>query len=130
MLELSAVASYSCAMRYELRPRSLNRFSVRYFKGVKMLKSVLFASAAATLPSCASAEAMPLSGDLGAYTSVTLVAGGCGIGWHPTPVGCRPNGGPVVVGPVVVAPAPYWRGPGWRFSAGCWRGPAGLVHCD
>jgi hypothetical protein len=95
-----------------------------------MLKSVLFASAAATLAFCASAEAMPLSGNIGASPSVTLVGGGCGIGWHPTPVGCRPNGGPVVVGPVVVAPAPYWRGPGWRFSAGCWRGPRGGLHCD
>jgi hypothetical protein len=100
-------------------------------KGVKMLKSVLFASAAATLALCASAQAMPLSGNLGGASSpsVTLVAGGCGVGWHPTPVGCRPNGGPVVVAPVVVAPVPYWRGPGWRFYNGCWRGPRGGIHC-
>jgi hypothetical protein len=100
-------------------------------KGVKMLKSVLFASAAATLALCASAQAMPLSGNLGGGSSpsVTLVAGGCGVGWHPTPVGCRPNGGPVVVAPVVVAPVPYWRGPGWRFYNGCWRGPRGGIHC-
>jgi hypothetical protein len=95
-----------------------------------MLKSVLLVSAAATLAFCASAEAMPLSANIGVSPSVTLVGGGCGVGWHPTPVGCRPNGGPVIVGPVVVAPAPYWRGPGWRFSEGCWRGPRGGVHCD
>jgi hypothetical protein len=96
-----------------------------------MLKSVLFASAVATLAFVASAQTMPLSSSVAGASSVTLVAGGCGVGWHPTPVGCRPNGGPVVVapGPVVVAPGPYWRGPGWRFYNGCWRGPNGGLHC-
>jgi len=93
-----------------------------------MLKSLLFASAAATLALCASAEAMPMSNGIGATSSpsVVLVAGGCGRGWHPGPGGCVPN----VVGPaVVVEPLPYWRGPGWRFYNGCWRGPRGGVHC-
>ena len=40
---------------------------------------------------------------------VTLIAGGCGIGWHRGPLGgCQPNGRAVVVAPaapVVVAPA-------------------------
>jgi len=91
-----------------------------------MLKSVLFASAAATLAFCASAQAMPLSSDIGGSSpSVVLVAGGCGVGFHRGPAGgCRPN-----MGPVVVAPVPYWRGPGWRFYNGCWRGPGGRVHC-
>jgi hypothetical protein len=36
-------------------------------------------------------------------SDVTLVAGGCGIGFHRGPYGgCQPNG--VVVGPLVVAP--------------------------
>ena len=56
------------------------------------------------------AEAMPVSspqaGD-GAPV-VTLIAGGCGIGWHRGPLGaCRPNARAVVVAPaapVVVAP--------------------------
>ena len=51
-----------------------------------MLKSVLFASAAATLALCASAQAMPLSSGIAdaSSPSVTLVGGGCGVGWHPT----------------------------------------------
>ena len=58
-----------------------------------MLKSVLFASAAATLALCASAQAMPLSSGIAGASSpsVTLVGGGCGVGWHPTPVGCPPQ---------------------------------------
>jgi hypothetical protein len=50
-------------------------------------------------------------------------AGGCGIGFHPTPYGCRPNGAVVVVPgaavvvapPVVVAPAPVVCGVGFRW---------------
>ncbi|HEY1748722.1 MAG TPA: hypothetical protein VGG11_18395 [Xanthobacteraceae bacterium] len=125
MAAVNAVASYSSAMRYECGLETDLQF-----QGVKMVKTVLFASVAAALSFGASAQAMPLS-NVGGTTSpsVVLVAGGCGVGWHPTPVGCRPNGGPVVVAPVVV-PGPYWRGPGWHFYHGCWRGPHGAVHCD
>jgi len=57
------------------------------------------------------AQALPAgpssSGD--EISDVTLVAGGCGIGWHRGPAGvCRPNARAVVVAPVapvVVAPA-------------------------
>jgi hypothetical protein len=89
-----------------------------------MLKSALSISAAAMLTFAASAvQAMPPSGDVGNISSphVVLVAGGCGVGFHPGPYGrCVPNGGAAV---------PYWRGPGWRYYNGCWRGPAGRVHC-
>jgi hypothetical protein len=60
-----------------------------------------------------------------AAPEVTLVAGGCGIGFHPGPYGgCRPNGpvvvAPVVTAPVVVAPAvvvapPVVCGVGFRW---------------
>ena len=46
------------------------------------------------------AQAMPAAGapDVAAAPAVTLVAGGCGLGFHRGPFGgCRPNGGPVVV---------------------------------
>ncbi len=90
-----------------------------------MLKSTLLISTAAMLTFAASAvQAMPLSGDVGGISSpyVVLVAGGCGAGFHPGPYGhCVRNGAAAVV--------PYWRGPGWRYYNGCWRGPAGRVHC-
>ena len=98
-----------------------------------MLKSMIFISAATLLTFATStSQAMPMSGDVGDVSSpqVVLVAGGCGAGFHRGPYGgCRPNGGPVVVAPGPVVPAPYWRGPGWRYYNGCWRGPAGRVHC-
>lgn len=89
-----------------------------------MLKFILPLSAAAFLALAASAsQAMPVSGVDGASApQITLVAGGCGPGWHRGPYGgCRRNGGPWG--------GPYWRGPGWRFYGGCWRGPHGGVHC-
>src|SRR5258705_13666801 len=57
------------------------------------------------------AEALPAvpTGLGDGASAVTLVAGGCGIGWHRGPGGgCRPNARAVVVAPaapVVVAPA-------------------------
>jgi len=86
-----------------------------------MLKSIILISAGA-LAFASAAQAMPLSSDVGAPAPhITLVAGGCGIGFHRGPYGgCRRNMGPA---------APYWRGPGWRFRNGCWRGPYGRVHC-
>ena len=102
-----------------------------------MLKTIASLSAAAALTFAASAaQAMPPVGAMSGASSphVILVAGGCGGGFHRGPGGgCIPNGGPP--GPVVVVPvpgpgpAPYWQGPGWRFYNGCWRGPAGRVHC-
>jgi hypothetical protein len=96
-----------------------------------MLKAISVLSVAAGLTFAASAgQAMPLSADIDGNSSphLTLVRGGCGLGWHRGPYGgCRPNVGPAVV---VVGPVPYWRGPGWRFYGGCWRGPYGAVHCN
>ncbi|MFZ0559602.1 MAG: hypothetical protein WAM55_10020 [Methylovirgula sp.] len=91
-----------------------------------MCKPILSVTVAAALAVAASAsQAMPVSGgvDRGPSPQITLVAGGCGLGWHRGPYGgCRPNRGPYWRGP-------YWRGPGWRFYGGCWRGPYGRVHC-
>ena len=61
---------------------------------------------------CFGAQAFPISSanaQLGT-SDVTLVAGGCGIGFHRGPYGgCRPNGAvvvaPVVPVPLVVAPS-------------------------
>jgi hypothetical protein len=101
-----------------------------------MLKTVAALSAGTMLAFAApAAQAMPPAGNMSNVSAphVILVAGGCGVGFHRGPAGgCRPNVGPGP-GPVVVAPGPgpvpYWRGPGWRFYNGCWRGPAGRVHC-
>jgi hypothetical protein len=74
-----------------------------------MSKTLVLAFACALLGSTLAlpgAQAFPVSSlDAQVGTSdVTLVAGGCGIGFHRGPYGgCRPNG-PVVVAPAVVAP--------------------------
>ena len=90
-----------------------------------MRKVLLSLSAAVALTFAVSAgQAMPLSSGVDGVSSppITLVEGGCGLGWHRGPYGgCRPNGGPMG--------GPYWRGAGWRFYGGCWRGPYGHVHC-
>jgi hypothetical protein len=60
------------------------------------------------------------------YVGGASAAGGCGPGYHPSPYGCVPNRGPVVVAPaapvvvapaapVVVAPAPAVCGAGFRW---------------
>jgi hypothetical protein len=60
----------------------------------------VFASAAQAMP------AAPIGGD--ARSGVTLVAGGCGPGWHRGPYGrCRPNMAPR---PVVRC---WWRQTPW-----------------
>ncbi|HLH11807.1 MAG TPA: hypothetical protein VKV77_08015 [Methylovirgula sp.] len=89
-----------------------------------MRQMILSLASAALLGLAASAsQAMPVSDVGNPAPHVTLVAGGCGIGFHRGPYGgCRPNRGPL-------GPVPYWRGPGWRYYHGCWRGPAGRVHC-
>jgi hypothetical protein len=67
-----------------------------------MIKSFIFAATAVTMLAGAtlSAEAMPAagSGSIGIsseQSGLTLVAGGCGPGFHRGPYGgCRPNFGP------------------------------------
>ena len=77
-----------------------------------MSRTFVFSFACAVLGSSLasfSAQTFPISSldsRLGA-SEVTLVAGGCGIGFHRGPYGrCRPNGPVIVapVAPVVVAP--------------------------
>jgi hypothetical protein len=87
-----------------------------------MSRTFVFSFACAVLGSSLasfSAQTFPISSldsRLGA-SEVTLVAGGCGIGFHRGPYGrCRPNG-PVIVAPaapVVVAP-PVVCGVGFRW---------------
>jgi len=85
-----------------------------------MSKTLVLAFACAALGSSLAlfgAQAFPISSvDAQLGTSdVTLVAGGCGIGFHPGPYGgCRPNGAVVIAPPVVVAP-PVVCGVGLRW---------------
>lgn len=94
-----------------------------------MSNTVLSLTAVLGLTLAASvSQAMPMAGGTASISSapIILAAEGCGPGWFRGPHGrCHP----VVRPGVVVAPVPYWRGPGWRFYNGCWRGPAGRVHC-
>ncbi len=99
------------------------------------MRKAIYASAIALLGLAAlPVQAMPIAPLSGASPDITLVAGGCGAGFHRGPYGgCVRNaavvvGAPVVVAPVapvVVAPAPrayfyyggrrcYWRAPGVR----------------
>jgi hypothetical protein len=95
-----------------------------------MQKLLFGAVAFALLGSLASfgAQAFPISpldSRLGA-ADMTLVAGGCGIGFHPGPFGrCRANAGDVIVAPeVVVAPAaPVVVVPGRACPLGMHLGP-------
>jgi hypothetical protein len=70
-------------------------------------------------------QAMPVAPLAAAAPAVTLVAGGCGIGFHRGPYGgCRPNGyygGGVVVG------APVY-GYGYHGGYGVYRGGYGVYH--
>lgn len=70
-----------------------------------MYRTILALTAAVPLAFAAlPAQAMPAGGapDVAVAPRVTLVAGGCGPGFHRDPFGaCRPNGGfggPVIVG--------------------------------
>jgi hypothetical protein len=95
------------------------------------MRKVFFASAIALFGlAAAPVQAMPIAPLSGATPDITLVSGGCGVGFHRGPYGgCRPNGGPVVVGgPAVVYGAPrtyfyyggrrcWWRAPGVRVCA-------------
>ncbi len=80
-----------------------------------MLRALGLAAAAAflNLVMLGNVHALPISAAPSAdgAAGVTLVAGGCGYGYHRGPYGhCRPNVGPgpvvVVPPPVVVAPRP------------------------
>jgi hypothetical protein len=77
----------------------------------KLFASALIAAAVGF--SAVAAQAVPVAPDQASSGMITQVAGGCGVGWHPGPYGCRRNGyyggrywgSPVVVAPgVVVAP--------------------------
>lgn len=77
------------------------------------------------LGTIAVAQAMPFSNVSSASApEITLVAGGCGPGFHRGPYGgCRPNGyAPYYGRPVYRAPVyrPVYRGPVYR---GPYRGP-------
>lgn len=86
-----------------------------------MRKALIAALSSATLLAAVPlAQAMPLAGiassDSGA---ITLVAGGCGPGFHRGPMGgCRPNFGPRPFGP-----RPFFRGR--ACPPGSHLGPAG-----
>ena len=72
-----------------------------------MSKTIKLAAAAAALFAALplSAEAMPIAPASSADAGVTLVAGGCGPGFHRGPfMGCRPNGFVRGFGPVVRRP--------------------------
>ncbi|MDB5595889.1 MAG: hypothetical protein JWM36_2850 [Hyphomicrobiales bacterium] len=83
-------------------------------------KIAAIAGALMVLGSPIAASAMPayVVGRATGAPVVTLVSGGCGIGFHRGPYGgCRPNVGWVAPGPrVVVRPAWGWHRPayGWR----------------
>lgn len=85
-----------------------------------MYKKLVLASAAALMVAMTAfgAQALPVSTAVSdaAASNLTLVAGGCGPGFHRGPRGgCRPNGA-VVVAPrrVIVAPHVCPRGFHWR----------------
>lgn len=95
------------------------------------MRKAIYASAIALLGLAAlPVQAMPIAPLSGASPDITLVAGGCGVGFHRGPYGgCLRNGvvvgapGVVVGAPAVVAPRAYfyyggrrcyWRAPGVR----------------
>jgi hypothetical protein len=94
------------------------------------MRKAFYASAIALLGLAAvPVQAMTIAPLSGAAPDITLVAGGCGAGFHRGPNGgCRPNGGAVVVGgPVVVgAPRSYFMYGGRR----CWWRAPGVRVCN
>ena len=66
--------------------------------------------AAAVSLSAATAQAMPFGSNQTQNNLVVPIAGGCGLGWHPTAYGCRRNG---CSGVGVVAPPVYYGAPGY-----------------
>ena len=71
------------------------------------MRKAFYASAIALLGLAAGpVQAMPIAPLSGAAPDITLVAGGCGAGFHRGPYGgCVRNAAVVVGAPVVVAPA-------------------------
>jgi hypothetical protein len=88
------------------------------------MRNAFYASAIALLGLAAvPVQAMPIAPLSGGAPDITLVAGGCGAGFHRGPNGgCRPNGGAVVVG----APRTYFMYGGRR----CWWRAPGVRVCD
>jgi len=83
------------------------------------MNKLLFAAliSAAVGLSATATQAMPVMRDQAPSGMITLVEGGCGVGWHRGPLGhCRRNG---FGGPVVVAPPIYYGGPSY------YAGPCG-----
>jgi hypothetical protein len=97
------------------------------------MRKAIYASAIALLAlSVLPSQAMTIAPLSGAAPEITLVAGGCGVGFHRGPYGgCVRNAGVVVGAPAVVAPVPgvvvaprtyfmyggrrcYWARPGVR----------------
>ncbi len=72
------------------------------------MRKALFLAAAMAVSAAfvpVQSQAMPLASSQTGFQSadVTLVAGGCGLGFHRGPYGgCRPNGGAVIVAPGAV----------------------------
>jgi hypothetical protein len=81
----------TCAWGSAIQPISLGQ-KLLYNGEHSMNRKLVFAFACAALGST-----------LASFSA--QAEGGCGIGFHRGPMGCRPNGGAVVVAPVVVAPA-------------------------
>jgi hypothetical protein len=96
------------------------------------MRNVLFASAIVLLGLAAGpVQAMPIAPLSGAAPDITLVAGGCGVGFHRGPYGgCVRNGAAVVVGaPAAVVVAPGARVYHMYNGRRCWwRG--GVRVCD
>lgn len=100
------------------------------FSGLKLAAAAALVVGGLGVASAANAAPVgpTLSGVLAADAPVTLVAGGCGRGFHPGRFGvCRPNfgprrfyGGPRFYGRprVVVRPYGYGRGYGYRRGYG------------
>ncbi|SEC31172.1 hypothetical protein SAMN05444161_0895 [Rhizobiales bacterium GAS191] len=95
-----------------------------------MRKAFLLAAAVSLSAALApiDAQAFSVSPSNSGYQSpnITLVAGGCGYGYHPGPYGgCRPNG------PGWGGPRPGWVGPGpvvmpgygYGYGRRCWMRP-------
>jgi hypothetical protein len=96
------------------------------------MRKAFYASVIALLGLAAGpVQAMPIAPLSGAAPDITLVAGGCGVGFHRGPYGgCLRNGavaapGVVVGGPAVVAPRTYFMYGGRR----CYWARPGVRAC-
>jgi hypothetical protein len=94
------------------------------------MRKAFFASVIALLGLAAGpVQAMPIA-PLSDAAGVTLIAGGCGWGWHRAADGfCYRNAPAVVVGAPVVGVAPL--APGWFWWGGrrCWWRAPGVRVC-